>query len=92
MSVMVILVAFSILVAAGFLFAFLWAVKSGQYDDRHTPAVRMLFDERLVVRKATPQKMMKSDKKAQPGEQPDSRGSASSDMEVMREEENRYGS
>lgn len=46
MSVMVILVAFSILVAAGFLVAFLWAVKSGQYDDRHTPAMRMLFDDK----------------------------------------------
>ena len=29
----------------GFLFAFLWAVKSGQYKDTYTPSVRMLFDQ-----------------------------------------------
>jgi cbb3-type cytochrome oxidase maturation protein len=45
MSVLVVLIGFSVLVAAGFLAAFLWAVRTGQYDDRHTPAVRMLFDD-----------------------------------------------
>ncbi|MEJ2195652.1 MAG: cbb3-type cytochrome oxidase assembly protein CcoS [Ignavibacteriaceae bacterium] len=24
--------------------AFLWAVKTGQYEDTHTPSVRMLFE------------------------------------------------
>jgi cbb3-type cytochrome oxidase maturation protein len=33
------------LVAACFLAAFLWAVKSGQYDDPDTPAMRILFDD-----------------------------------------------
>jgi cbb3-type cytochrome oxidase maturation protein len=33
------------LVAGGFLAAFLWAVRSGQYTDRHTPSIRMLFDD-----------------------------------------------
>jgi cbb3-type cytochrome oxidase maturation protein len=28
----------------GFLIAFLWAVKSGQYDDDVSPSVRILFD------------------------------------------------
>lgn len=42
---MVILIGFSLTVATGFLVAFLWAVKSGQYDDKYTPAVRILFDE-----------------------------------------------
>ncbi len=45
MSVIVILVFFSVLVAGGFLIAFLWAVRSGQYDDRYTPSVRILFDD-----------------------------------------------
>ncbi len=45
MSVIVVLIGFSLLVAGGFLAAFLWAVRSGQYDDRHTPSVRMLFDD-----------------------------------------------
>lgn len=44
MSVIVILIGFSIIVAAGFLVAFLWAVKSGQYDDDISPSVRILFD------------------------------------------------
>jgi cbb3-type cytochrome oxidase maturation protein len=44
MSVIVVLVGFSIVVAGGFLIAFLWAVRTGQYDDRHTPSIRMLFD------------------------------------------------
>ncbi len=45
MSVIVLLVFFSVLVAGGFLIAFLWAVKSGQYEDRYTPSVRILFDD-----------------------------------------------
>jgi cbb3-type cytochrome oxidase maturation protein len=45
MSVIVVLIGVSVLVAVGFLIAFLWAVKSGQYDDRYTPSVRMLFDD-----------------------------------------------
>ena len=45
MSVIYILIGVSILVALGFLGAFLWAVKSGQYDDKYTPSIRMLFDD-----------------------------------------------
>jgi cbb3-type cytochrome oxidase maturation protein len=45
MDVIVVLIGVSVLVAIGFLIAFLWAVKSGQYDDRYTPSVRMLFDD-----------------------------------------------
>jgi cbb3-type cytochrome oxidase maturation protein len=44
-SVLVILIFFSILVAGLFLAAFLWSVKTGQYDDDYTPSVRMLFDD-----------------------------------------------
>ncbi|MBI5730443.1 MAG: cbb3-type cytochrome oxidase assembly protein CcoS [Ignavibacteriales bacterium] len=45
MSVIVVLIGASLLVATGFLIAYLWAVKSGQYDDKYTPSVRILFDE-----------------------------------------------
>lgn len=45
MSVIVVLIGVSVLVALGFLAAFLWAVKSGQYDDKYTPSVRILFDD-----------------------------------------------
>ena len=53
MSVIVVLIGFSVLVALGFLVGFLWAVRSGQYDDRHTPAVRMLFDDNEQTAKKT---------------------------------------
>ncbi len=45
MSVMFVLIIASLIVAVGFLFAFLWAVKSGQFDDKYTPSVRILFDD-----------------------------------------------
>lgn len=44
MSVVFVLIGASLLVAIGFLAAYLWAVKSGQYDDKHTPAIRILFE------------------------------------------------
>ncbi len=47
MSVLIILIAVSIVVAAGFLLAFIWSVKNGQYDDDYTPSVRMLFDNTI---------------------------------------------
>lgn len=45
MQIVVVLIGASLLVALGFLGAYLWAVKSGQYDDKYTPSVRILFDE-----------------------------------------------
>jgi cbb3-type cytochrome oxidase maturation protein len=47
-SAIVVLIGFSLTVATGFLIAFLWAVKSGQYDDKYTPSLRILFDEPKV--------------------------------------------
>ncbi|MBZ0178723.1 MAG: cbb3-type cytochrome oxidase assembly protein CcoS [Melioribacteraceae bacterium] len=44
MSVILILIGFSLIIATGFLMAYIWAVKSGQYDDNYTPSVRILFD------------------------------------------------
>lgn len=45
MNALFFLIIASVTVAIGFLIAFIWAVKSGQFDDRYTPAVRMLFDD-----------------------------------------------
>lgn len=39
------LIGFSLLVALIFLGLFIWAVRDGQYDDAHTPSMRILFDE-----------------------------------------------
>ena len=45
MSVIFILVGFSLLVALFFLGSFIWAIKTGQYEDDYTPSIRMLFDD-----------------------------------------------
>jgi len=44
-SAIIVLIGFSLAVALFFLGAFIWAVKSGQYDDRYTPSLRILFDD-----------------------------------------------
>jgi len=46
MSVILILLLASITVAALFLIAFLWGVKSGQFEDDYSPASRILFDDK----------------------------------------------
>jgi cbb3-type cytochrome oxidase maturation protein len=51
MSVLILLIGFSILIAGGFLIAFIWSVKKGQYDDDYTPSVRMLFDDKPIAEK-----------------------------------------
>jgi cbb3-type cytochrome oxidase maturation protein len=45
MSVIILLIVAGGAVAAGFLAAFVWAVRSGQFDDTTTPPIRLLFDE-----------------------------------------------
>ena len=68
MSVIIILIITSFLVAGGFLVSFLWAVKSGQYDDDYTPSVRMLYDndvqqninhDKLITKELNPEIMAK---------------------------------
>jgi cbb3-type cytochrome oxidase maturation protein len=46
LSAIIVLILASLFVATGFLVAFLWAVKSGQFDDRYTPSIRMLLDDK----------------------------------------------
>ena len=50
MSVLVGLIAAGGVVAAGFLAAFAWAVRSGQFDDTASPPIRMLFDDSVPPR------------------------------------------
>jgi cbb3-type cytochrome oxidase maturation protein len=50
MSAIVLLIAAGALVAGGFLAAFIWAVRSGQFDDTTTPAIRVLLDEPTISR------------------------------------------
>jgi len=45
LSVIIILILASLTVALTFLSGFIWATKSGQYEDTQTPAMRILADE-----------------------------------------------
>jgi cbb3-type cytochrome oxidase maturation protein len=45
MTVIVLLIAAGGAVALGFLAAFVWAVRTGQFDDVVSPAWRVLFDD-----------------------------------------------
>ena len=45
MGIILLLIVISLLIAAGFLRAFYWAVRSGQYEDTDAPPVRMLFED-----------------------------------------------
>ena len=47
MSVIFVLIGFSSFVAIMFLAAYIWSVKSGQYDDNYTPSIRILFDNEI---------------------------------------------
>ena len=45
MDVVFVLLPLSLLIAAIGVAAFVWAVRSGQFEDLETPAVRILFDD-----------------------------------------------
>ncbi|MEX0648967.1 MAG: cbb3-type cytochrome oxidase assembly protein CcoS [Balneolaceae bacterium] len=53
MEVIFMLIGFSLFVALIFLGLFFWAVRDGQYDDAHTPAIRILFDNKETDSKET---------------------------------------
>src|SRR5262245_44071848 len=46
MIIIYLLIPLSIVVAACFLGAFIWAVRTGQYEDTCTPSMRLLLDDR----------------------------------------------
>ena len=45
MSVILILILVSLALAVAFLLGFIWAVRSGQYEDTFTPSLRILTEE-----------------------------------------------
>ena len=51
MSALYVLITVSLLLAIGFLAAFIWSVKAGQFDDDYTPSVRMLFEDKIKSEK-----------------------------------------
>ena len=50
MSVLFITIGFSFLIALVFLGGFLWSIKSGQFEDPEGPAVRMLCEDKTIIK------------------------------------------
>lgn len=53
MNIFYLLIGVSLFAALIFLGAFIWAVKTGQFDDNKTPSIRILFDDDPVVEEET---------------------------------------
>jgi cbb3-type cytochrome oxidase maturation protein len=53
MSVIFLLIPLSLLFATVFLVAFVWAVRSGQYEDTCTPSMRLLVEDPRADGRAT---------------------------------------
>jgi cbb3-type cytochrome oxidase maturation protein len=62
MEVIFVLIILSLLLAAGFLIAFFWAIRSGQYDDSYTPSIRVLFDDGTKKKKDLDKSKLKENK------------------------------
>ena len=45
MEIIFFLIFLSLLIALGFLVAFIWAVSTGQYEDDYTPSIRILLED-----------------------------------------------
>jgi cbb3-type cytochrome oxidase maturation protein len=66
MSVIIVLILASLTVGLIFLGAFIWSVRSGQYEDTFTPSLRVLLDD------ATPDHLTRTGLDAAPGPASDS--------------------
>jgi cbb3-type cytochrome oxidase maturation protein len=49
MNIFYLLIGVSLVAALIFLALFIWAVKSGQYEDNYTPSIRVLFDDDEII-------------------------------------------
>lgn len=45
MSLLYLILPLALLIGAGFVAAFVWATRKGQFDDLETPAMRALFED-----------------------------------------------
>jgi cbb3-type cytochrome oxidase maturation protein len=46
MEIMYVMIGLSLLMAIGFLVAFIWSIHTGQQDDLVTPSMRILLEEK----------------------------------------------
>lgn len=55
MGMIYIMLVVSLCLAVFFLSFFLWAAKSGQYDDDYSPSVRILFEDKVETNNKNPE-------------------------------------
>ncbi len=46
---MYVMIGLSLVMAIGFLVAFIWSIRSGQQDDLITPSMRILLEEKEIT-------------------------------------------
>lgn len=46
MNIIIALIIISLSIALFFLGVFIWNIKTGQYEDTESPAIRMLFEDK----------------------------------------------
>ena len=51
MSAIIVLLVISLFVAGGFLAAYIWSVRDGQFEDDYAPSHKILFDDTITERK-----------------------------------------
>jgi cbb3-type cytochrome oxidase maturation protein len=54
MSILYVLIPLALLILGAAVWAFFWAVGSGQFDDLDTPAVRILMDDDKTPKSGPP--------------------------------------
>lgn len=50
MNIIYLMIPLSLILGAAAVFAFFWAVRSGQFQDMHTPALKILDDDKTQIR------------------------------------------
>lgn len=50
MEIMYVMIGLSLVMAIGFLVAFIWSIRSGQQDDLITPSMRILIEEKKSIK------------------------------------------
>lgn len=51
MGIIYLMLIVSLVIALFFLGSYLWAIRSGQYDDDYSPSIRILYEEEKVETK-----------------------------------------
>lgn len=67
MGIIYIMLIVSLIIAIIFLIGFLWATKTGQFDDDYTPSVRILFEDENVKQKTEEEEEKKQQNQTEHG-------------------------